>query len=347
MDDFSRTRVAIDGVIQKGAAGALALISREQGEITGIAAGRAAPQRPLTQSTRMPWSCAGKPLLVVACLRLVAVGKFDLDVPIERWRPEFRLLHPTLTARHLLTHEAAVDEVGSPASASDRQLHEWAPMAGAKPGRDFIYSAWWNWSVLGLVLESVTGMSTESMIDHEVLRPAEMHDSAIMSPHSGILPNDIMEFTSVASRPAGWLPPGRLGLERRDPATRICGPLTDLVRFYRWLQSSLTSSGGPLPAPLAREMTDQNQSLGLVVGMKKVGMGKHCSPSSFGFGGALGGSNVVVGLVEPEHDFALAVVVNRIGRESAFGLKAIVTAMYEDVVGGPAALSRQAALASD
>jgi hypothetical protein len=66
--------------------------------------------------------------------------------------------------------------------------------------------------------------------------------------------------------------------------------------------------------------------------MRRLGFGRHCSPRSFGYGGAVGGSNVVVGLAEPDHDFCLAVAVNRIGRESAFGLKAIVTAMYEDVL---------------
>lgn len=177
------SEAAFERVMRAGAAGAVAAVSRGLGDLASIAGGGAAPDRPMTTSTLVPWSCAGKPLLAVACLRLAAAGVLELDSAVAKWRPEFGLLHP-------------------------RQLP--------------------------------------------------------------------------------------LGCENED-----------------WH----TSPG-----------------LGFCVGMKALGLGMHCSRLSFGCAGALGGGNPVVDLVEPRHDIIIAAAVGCLGRRAAFALKAVVTALYEDVL---------------
>ena len=310
----------------------------------------------MTTTTLVPWSCAGKPLLAMVCLLLVAAGELDLDRPVQYWRPEFRRLHPELTPRHLLTHTAGVDEKGSsPRASVPRAVHEWPPEPGARPGsRDGdIYSAWWNWRVLTAVIETITAMPAQSIISDNVLGPASMRDCFFIPPSGDAnrknIPRaaSVMEFSPAAANSGHWLSAGSLGLEHHDASSRICGSLTDLVRFYRWLGSSIDSPAGPLPVRLAIEATtlqlpedatheiwNCGHGLGFSVGMKALGLGKHCSRRSFGGAGALAGSNVVVGLVEPDHGFALAVAVNRLGRPSAFGLRAIVAALYEEVIPG-------------
>jgi hypothetical protein len=42
--------------------------------------------------------------------------------------------------------------------------------------------------------------------------------------------------------------------------------------------------------------------------------------------------NLVVGLAEPQHDIVIAAAVGCLGRRTAFALKAVVTALYEDVL---------------
>jgi CubicO group peptidase (beta-lactamase class C family) len=343
MEALPRTLVAIEKTLAKGAAGAIAMLALGTEEVVGVAAGRSAPRRPVTIDTLVPWSCAGKPLLAIALLPLIASGELPMDVPVRHWLPEFGLFHPNLTAQHLIMHEAGVNDAVSPAG-STRPLHEWRPEPGLVLGRDFIYSAWWNWWVLSAVLEAITGRRTESVVKDDVMTPAGMTGATFISPGYLGSPDrqagpGIMEFAADASA-SDWLTLRRMGFGRRDPVTRICGPLSDLARFYQWVQQSLKSGSGPLPAALVRQAT--TDGLGFCVGLKELGFGRRCSPRSFGYGGALGGSNVVVGMAEPDHDFCLAVVVNRIGRESAFGLKAIVTAMYEDILdpGQPLALLR-------
>jgi CubicO group peptidase (beta-lactamase class C family) len=330
---MSRTAVAIDKVMTKGAAGAIAMLETGVDDVTGIATGRSAPRRPMTLATRSPWSCAGKPLLAMSMRRFVAAGELDLDKPVHHWRPEFARLHPTLTPRSLLGHKAGVnDKFGPP----DRSLHDWPRMRNFEVGVDELYSAWWNWRVLGLVLEAVAEKRTETVVEEEILKPSGMRSSTIVTPGfpGGTDPpavSDIVQFATDASDDDGWLPMRRLGLGRRDPTSRICGPLSDLLRFYQWVRLSAEATDGALPVELVREFTGEGR--GFAVDLKRLGFGRHCSPRSFGFGGAVGGRNVVVGLADPEYGFSAAVLVNRIGRESALGLKAICTAIYEDVAG--------------
>jgi CubicO group peptidase (beta-lactamase class C family) len=265
----------------------------------------------------------------------IASGELAMDTPIRYWLPEFGRFHPDLTMRHLIMHRSGIDDsLVSPDPS--RPLHDLPPAPGSFPGKSFLYSAWWNWSVLGVVVEAATGKRVESIVRDGVLSPAGMRASAFITPsylagqdrHAA---TDIMEFAPDASA-SDWQTLRRTGLGRREPATRICGPLSDLARFYRWIQDTLKEPNELLPESLVREATATDRVMGFCVSMKKFGFGKHCSPRSFGFGGAVGGSNVVVGLAEPDHDFCLAVAVNRIGRDSALALKAIVTAMYEDVL---------------
>ena len=351
-----RTEAVFERVMRAGVAGAVAAVSRGPGDLMAIAGGRAAPDRPMTTSTVVPWSCAGKPLLAVACLRLAAAGVLDLDSVVTQWRPEFGLLHPRLTLRHLLTHTAAVDEKGSAPGTVDRELHEWPPEPGRGPGRHHVYSAWWNWGVLAAVIETVSGTSADAVITQTVLHRARMRDCSIISAGPGggnddpagpgtVRDDNIMLLTPDSRQPGDWLEPSRLRLEHHDPSTRMCGPVTELVRFYRWVQSSWESTAGPLPASLARMATTmqlplgcENEDwrtgpgLGFCVGMKALGLGKHCSRLSFGYAGALGGGNLVVGLAEPQHDIVIAAAVGCLGRRAAFALKAVVTALYEDVL---------------
>lgn len=122
------------------------------------------------------------------------------------------------------------------------------------------------------------------------------------------------------------------------------GDVLRLVRFYRWVQSSWEREDGPLPADLARMATTMHLPLGcegedwhtgpgigFCVGMKALGFGKHCSRRSFGYAGALGGGNLVVGMVEPELGITIAAAIGPLGR-AASALKAVLTALYEDVL---------------
>src|SRR5690348_14150167 len=163
-----RTLQAINDVIAKGAAGAIVVLAPGNDEIAGVAVGRSGPQREISLDTPVPWSCAGKPLLAVAMMPFIANGELPLDTPVRHWLPEFGRLHPRLTPRHLISHRSGIDD-RRVSPDPDRPLHDLPPAAGSSPGQAFLYSAWWNWSVLSAVLEAASGRSVESVVRDTVL----------------------------------------------------------------------------------------------------------------------------------------------------------------------------------
>ena len=146
----------------------------------------------LSSDDRVHIGSVAKTLLAAGVLKLVTEDRLALDAPISGLLPNLVFDNPwaashPVTLRHLLDHTAGLDDarlwqVFSLKPDADTPLAE--AFAGdpallrvrSRPGSRCSYSNM-GYSLLGMVIESVTGERYEHYLDKHLLRPLAMHDS--------------------------------------------------------------------------------------------------------------------------------------------------------------------------
>jgi CubicO group peptidase (beta-lactamase class C family) len=132
-----------------------------------------------------------KSVTALAVMQLVESGKLDLDAPVQRYLPWFRLADPQasaqITVRHLLYQTS-----GLPMSAGEIQLADLDQSSGATErqaralatlvlrssvGAAFEYSNA-NYSLLGLIIEAVSGEVYADYVQNHIFTPLEMHHTS-------------------------------------------------------------------------------------------------------------------------------------------------------------------------
>ncbi|GAA2090656.1 hypothetical protein GCM10009801_55740 [Streptomyces albiaxialis] len=185
VDAFVRERLQATGT----PGGALAVI--EGGRVVHRAGfGEDGRGEAVTSRTPFLWGSVAKPVTGVVVLRLVERGKVELDAPVRRYLPWFRLADRAasarITVRHLLTHTSGIPESAT-ARISDR--YDNAPGAltravrdladvepAAPPGRSYAYSSA-GYAVLGALVERVSGRTFGAELHRTVLDPLGMRDA--------------------------------------------------------------------------------------------------------------------------------------------------------------------------
>jgi CubicO group peptidase (beta-lactamase class C family) len=146
--------------------------------------------RPMTAQTPVMLASLAKPMTGVAILQLVEAGKIDLDAPVQRYLPWFRVADESasaqITVRHLLYHtsglpESAATEYGITGDqrpdALEQQVRELSNITLADPvGKAYHYSNP-NYRVLGLIIQQITGQPYEAYMQEHVFAPLEMHQT--------------------------------------------------------------------------------------------------------------------------------------------------------------------------
>jgi CubicO group peptidase (beta-lactamase class C family) len=146
--------------------------------------------RPMTPQTPMVVGSVSKPLTALATLQLVEQGKLDLDAPVQTYLPWFRLADPDaaaqITVRQLLAHtsgfstaqgRAGLARNGWDEDALAQYGWELATMQPpAAPGKLWQYSNV-NYSLLGLLIQTVSGVPYEQYMHEQVFSPLEMVNS--------------------------------------------------------------------------------------------------------------------------------------------------------------------------
>ena len=224
--------------------------------------------RTVTPQTPFIIGSLSKSVTALAIMQLVEAGKVDLDAPVQRYLPWFRVADEEasaqITVRHLLNQTSGLStktgrSYQGNGDTSDAALENAVrKLSGAEltapVGETHQYSTI-NYSVFGLIVQAVAGRSYESYVQTEIFDPLQMRGS----------------FTSEAARgrarPRDWLPlrvrqaqggrsalqpgahPGRLpDLQRRGH-----GPLPDRPAQRRQLRQCLAALAcGNREAPSAR-----------------------------------------------------------------------------------------------
>lgn len=146
----------------------------------------------LMPDSRVQIGSVTKTLLAAGVLRLVTEGRVALDTAISDLLPDLVFDNPwavsdPIRLRHLLEHTAGLDDARFWQVFSLKAEVD-APLADAfdgdasllrvrsRPGSRFSYSNM-GYSLLGMVIESVTGERYERYLDAHLLRPLAMNDS--------------------------------------------------------------------------------------------------------------------------------------------------------------------------
>lgn len=162
----------------------------EQTWVAGFGHANVETETAFTPATRIPIASMTKPYTATAVLALVEAGRIELDAPVRRYLPEFRVADAeasaSVTVRHLLQHTAgwAGDRAnmkdldadrGTDALAVSVAAFADAPQSSA-PGQLWSYSNS-AFMVAGRVIEAVCAMPFETAVERLVLQPLGLTES--------------------------------------------------------------------------------------------------------------------------------------------------------------------------
>ncbi len=196
------------------------------------------------------WASITKMFTAIAVLQLRDRGQLSLDDRIIDYLPETKQIHnrfgpmSTITLRHLLTHSSGLRGATFPwRGDSDWAPHEpakWSQVAAMmpyteiefEPGSKFSYSNPGT-SMLGRVVEEITGDDIEGYITKNILMPLGMTRSYYDKTPYFLLPHRSNNYyVSKGAVKAN-------GLEVETGATNgnggLNGPLSDLMKFAHFL----------------------------------------------------------------------------------------------------------------
>lgn len=238
------------GLRELGVPGAVWALVRGDSTDLGAAGIRdRASAEPMTANTRVQLGSVTKTLLATGVLMLVTRGQLALDEPVARYLPDLPMHNPwqassPITVRHLLDHTAGLGDahlwqVFSTRTSPDLPLRRAIAREGtrlalqARPGTRFSYSNT-GYTLLGLLVETLTGERYERFLDRELLAPLGMTRSTFTwQSQVGDQADTTMamgHFDDGTRQPA-------YGLATR-PAAQFTTTAGDMARFARFLMSN-------------------------------------------------------------------------------------------------------------
>jgi CubicO group peptidase (beta-lactamase class C family) len=197
-----------------------------------------------------------KTVLAIGVLRLVSEGRLSLDSDVSVLLPDLSFDNPwasssPIRVRHLLAHTAGLDNLRFWQAFSRRPTPD-TPLRAAfaddasllrvnsRPGARFAYSNM-GYTLLGMIVESVTSQRYEDYLDAHLLRPLSMHDSTFgfvtqtgQGADARLAMGHFEESTSHAAVPM-YL----------RPASQFTTTAADMARFAAFLMSDGSIDGRP------------------------------------------------------------------------------------------------------
>ena len=204
--------------------------------------GRARPGgEPPTPQTPFVLGSITKSFTALAVMQLAEAGKVDLDAPVQRYVPWFRLADPgasaRITVRHLLNHTSglpqlagllALTDFDDRPGAAERQARSLASLEITRsPGAAFEYSNL-NYNLLGLIVEAVSGESYPDYVQNHIFTPLGMshsHTSQTFAKRDGLAAGHRHWFAHPVAVPDTPMPRGSL------PSGQLISSAEDMARY--------------------------------------------------------------------------------------------------------------------
>jgi CubicO group peptidase (beta-lactamase class C family) len=146
--------------------------------------------RAVTAQTPFQLASLAKPVTALAVMQLVEAGKVELDAPVQRYLPYFRLADEqaaaTLSVRHLLNQTSGLSRATGDEKFPSRISFDWTREQRVRElsdnaltypvGTKFQYSNV-NFAILALIVETVAGQPFENYVQEHIFNPLEMSQS--------------------------------------------------------------------------------------------------------------------------------------------------------------------------
>ena len=147
--------------------------------------------RPVTPQTPFIIGSITKPFTALAVMQLVEAGKVELDAPVQRYLPWFRVADPQVSAQ--ITVRMLIDQTSGLPQLPTFVTWTWPNypdalerhvrlMANANlvfpPGQGFAYSNA-NYVTQGVIVQAVSGQSYEDYIKQHIFAPLDMQHSYV------------------------------------------------------------------------------------------------------------------------------------------------------------------------
>ncbi len=145
-------------------------------------------QRPFETHTKLRMASIAKSMTALAAMQLVEKGLLDLDTPIQTYIPDYPKHQKTqITTRHLLSHTSGI--AGYRDVKETRTQTEYPSLYVAtgifkdrdllfEPGTKYTYTTY-GYTVLGVIIEKVSGLTFEAYMQKNIWDKAEMRDTGV------------------------------------------------------------------------------------------------------------------------------------------------------------------------
>ena len=298
---------------------ALGVIDRGAVTLRGLGITNVDDPLPITDHTVFPIASISKTFAATAAMRLAEQGKLDLNAPVRKYIPDFRVQDEAVsrdaTIWNLLTHTGGWEgQIAGPDRGEDTLRNFVATMMPsnmqvAPPGAAWSYNNA-GFSTVGRVIEVVTSQSINRAMRELIFQPLGL-------PHAGTTAGDFIVNRFAAGHnvrvsgapllqrpfsPSASVTAGGIG---------IC--ITDLLAYAKFHMGDGTSAQGE--RVLTRASLDQ---------MRTPQLRKHSYDDDMGIGwhlrtvgdvhvaahgGTLGG-HILLLEIAPERNFAIAILTN-------------------------------------
>lgn len=194
----------------------------------------------VTDDTVFQWGSITKVWTATLVMQMVADGELELDVPIQKWLPEFRVLDDdvaqNVTLRHLLTHTSGIGgdhiiDTGRGEDNLERYVETCAELGQDVPfGSAMSYSNS-GFSIIGRVIEVVTGKSWDRVLKRRLIRPLGLTTTGTL-PEEALLHRAAVGHLALPGHEPFPAPVWQLS-RSAGPAGLLHGSAADLLAFAK------------------------------------------------------------------------------------------------------------------
>lgn len=286
---------------------------------------------------------ATKPFTATAVVKLAQEKKVDLDAPVKRYLPRFELADAeatrTVTLRDLLSHRLGLDSLKIEiAEAFTGQMDDdkfYRLLKQVKPRGKFRYSNL-HYTLLGRVIEAVTGEPWSHYVEQNVLLPAGMKRTVTTA---SAIRNDANSACALEQDGNRWHP---AMIQKTDRTMHAAGGIgstaDDLGRFVQMqLNNGLSGKKQVLSAKWMKQMHSPQDDVGsqfFTFERKAYGLGWYVGAYRGNelihhFGGFEGARSHLSFM--PQHDVGVVVLQNA-DEPGYFFLDAVASDVYDLVL---------------
>ena len=232
-----------------------------------------------------------KSFTALAVMQLVEAGKIELDAPIQRYLPWFRVADPQasaqMTVRHLLNQTSslpgvpgmiALADLDDSPGAAERQARALSTLRLTRPvGTAFEYSNL-NYNLLGLIVKAASGESYADYVQDHIFDPLEMshsYSSQALAKQNGLAVGHRYWFTFPSAMPNLAIPQGSL------PTGGLISSAEDMAHYLiahlnggRYGDAQILSTEG-----IAELHRGEAEALEMGISMGQYGMGWYITDS--------------------------------------------------------------------